>query len=105
MSCQSTTAITFSDCILPDGFICTTCICTVIPACKHTLWRFNSHPNLIQDSAKQLHSYCYLLQVQHHLLWVWADASPNAQLECLAKQPAVIDELQEEDKVIYMHPW
>lgn len=46
-----------------------------------------------------------VLQVQHHLLWVWADASPNAQLECLAKQPAVIDELQEEDKVIYMHPW
>ncbi len=50
-------------------------------------------------------SLLYLLQVQHHLLWVWADASPNAQLECLAKQPAVIDELQEEDKVIYMHPW
>lgn len=51
------------------------------------------------------HLLLHLLQVQHHLLWVWADASPNAQLECLAKQPAVIDELQEEDKVIYMHPW
>ena len=76
-----------------------------MPACKHAPWPFNSQSKLIQDATKQLHSYCCLLQVQHHLLWVWADASPNAQLECLAKQPAVIDELQEEDKVIYMHPW
>ena len=46
-----------------------------------------------------------LVQVQHHLLWVWADASPNAQLECLSKQPAIIQELQNEDEVLYMHPW
>ena len=43
--------------------------------------------------------------MQHHLLWVWADAGPNAQLDCLSKQPAVIEELQQDDKVLYVHPW
>ncbi|KAL3160408.1 hypothetical protein ABBQ32_010732 [Trebouxia sp. C0010 RCD-2024] len=47
----------------------------------------------------------YPVQVQHHLVWVWGDASPNAQLECLSKQPAVIEQLQHEDQVLYLHPW
>lgn len=46
-----------------------------------------------------------VLQVQHHLVWVWGDASPNAQLECLSKQPAIIEQLQHEDQVLYLHPW
>lgn len=48
---------------------------------------------------------CVCSQVQHHLVWVWGDASPNAQLECLSKQPAVIEQLQRDDQVLYMHPW
>lgn len=43
--------------------------------------------------------------MQHHLLWVWADASPNAQLECLSKQPAIVEELLQDDQVLYVHPW
>lgn len=43
--------------------------------------------------------------MQHHLLWVWADAGPNAQLECLSKQPAIVEELLHDDQVLYVHPW
>lgn len=86
--------------------------------CAYHGWRFNAQgtcttipqaedPDQNQKAAGHPRACVasYPVQVQHHLLWVWADASPNAQLECLAKQPAVIDELQEGDKVIYMHPW
>ena len=31
-----------------------------------------------------------LLQVQHHLLCVWADANPNAQLQCLSQKPTIV---------------
>lgn len=73
--------------------------CTTVPQAENSdrEQKAAGHPRACVPS--------YPVQVQHHLLWVWADASPNAQLECLSKQPAVIEELQEEDKVIYMHPW
>jgi len=74
--------------------------CSISSICS-SIWAWQAH--LLQWTVAN-RSWLWL-QVQHHLLWVWADASPNAQLECLAKQPAVVDELQQEDKVIYMHPW
>ena len=45
------------------------------------------------------------LQVQHHLLWVWGDNSPNAPLESLSKEPAIVPECLQEDKIIYVSKW
>lgn len=86
--------------------------------CAYHGWRFDAEgsctivPQAVKPEENQKAAghpracvASYPIQVQHHLLWVWADASPNAQLECLSKQPAVVEALQQEDKVIYMHPW
>lgn len=45
------------------------------------------------------------VQVQHHLLWVWPDAGPNAHLEAMSKEAAVIPELLDEETAVYAVPW
>ena len=45
------------------------------------------------------------MQVLHRLVWVWPDASPNNYLEAMAKTPSVAEELLDEDKCLYVHPW
>lgn len=45
------------------------------------------------------------VQLQHHLLWVWPDAGPNAHLEAMSKEAAVIPELLDEETAVYAVPW
>ena len=45
------------------------------------------------------------MQVQQDVLWVWADASPSAKLDCLAKQPIDDGAWFDRPEAFVLHPW
>lgn len=86
--------------------------------CAYHGWRFDSEGHCTKvpqaeskdEESRIMHQSkaCVAIfptQIQQDVLWVWADASPNAKLDCLAKQP--IDDGAWFDKpwAFVLHPW